>query len=130
MLKDHGVHEKLVSMVERVDRDNVVTFELGNVVTDWCKSDFGLSPILFNLYVRELGMKIEECQQSFKYTTVNSNGDNNIMGLIYTDDVCLVTDSESLCIVCDNVSAVIEEYGLKVHENKSKGSVYQWCDRK
>ena len=41
VLRDYEGHEKLVSMVERVITDNVVKFELGNVVTDWCKSYSG-----------------------------------------------------------------------------------------
>ena len=81
---------------------------------------FPLSPLLFNLYLRGIGLKIEGCQEGFKYTVVNSNGELgkcNLAGVIYADDVCLFTDSaESLQRMCDNVSAVIDKYGLKVSE--------------
>ena len=79
VLIGYGVHEKLVSMVKRVYSDIVVKYELGKMVTDWCKSDSGvrqgcpLSPLLFNLYVREFGIKVEECQHGFKYTSMNDN---------------------------------------------------------
>ena len=33
VLRAYSVHEKLVSMIERVYSDNVVRFELGNMVT-------------------------------------------------------------------------------------------------
>ena len=131
MLRAYGIHEKMVSLIERVYSRNMVKFELGNVVTEWCKSESGvrqgcpLSPLLFNLYIRELGMRIEECHEGFKYTSVNSNGGelkrSNLAGLMYADDVCLFAESaESLQRVCDHVSTVIEEYGLKVSEKKSK----------
>ena len=38
-------------------------------MTGWCKSDSGArpgcppSPLLFNIYVRELGMKVAQCRQ-------------------------------------------------------------------
>ena len=39
----------------------------------------------------------------------------------FVRDVCLFAESaESLQRVCDHVSTVIEEYGLKVSEKKSK----------
>ena len=51
-----------------------------------------LSPLLFlNLYLCELGLKIEGRPESFKYTAVNSNGElrrRNLAGLMYADDVC------------------------------------------
>ena len=130
VLRAYGIHEKFVSLIERVYSGNMVKFELGNVMTEWCKSESGvrqgcpLSQLLFNLYIREFGMRIEECQELFKYTSVNSNGElkRSIMaGMIYADDVYLFAESaKALQSVCDHVSTVIEEYGLKVSEKKSK----------
>ena len=83
------MHEKLVSMIERVYSYNVVRFALGNMVTRWCKSDSGvwqgcpLFPLLFNLS--------EGCQEGFKYTAMNSEGElsrRNLAGLMYAVDVC------------------------------------------
>ena len=42
VLSDYRVHEKQVGMVEILYSDNVLMFEFGNVVTDWCKSDSGV----------------------------------------------------------------------------------------
>ena len=71
-------------------------------MTGWFKrevSKTGLSlvpPILFNLYIRELGMRIEECQEGLKYTSVHINGELkrcNLAGLMYVNDVCLFVES-------------------------------------
>ena len=105
----------------------MVKFELGYVVTKLCTSESAviqgcpLSPFLFNLYIQKLGMIIEECQEGFKYTSVNSNGGElkrrNLAGLMYVDDVRFLLRVQ---MVCDHVRTVIEEHGLKVSDKKSK----------
>ena len=42
VLRAYGIHEKLVSLIERVYSGNKVKFEFGNVVTGWCKSESGV----------------------------------------------------------------------------------------
>ena len=59
---------------------SMVKFELESIMTAWCKSDSRvrqgcpLSPLLFNIYVRELGMELAQCKQGFKYLMVNKDG--------------------------------------------------------
>ena len=69
-------------------------------------------------------MRIEECNECIKYIAMNSNGElkrSKPAGLMYSDDVCLFAESaKALQRVCDHVRTVIEEYGLKVSEKKSK----------
>ena len=47
-------------------RGSMVKFELESIMTAWCKSDSGvrqacpLPPLLFNIYVREFGIKVAQ----------------------------------------------------------------------
>ena len=51
-----------------------------NIMTGWCKyksgvrQEFPMSPLPFNLYVRELGMEVAQCKQGFKYFMVTKDG--------------------------------------------------------
>ena len=51
-----------------------------DVIERRCKSDSGvrqgcpLSLLLFNIYVRTLGVKVAQCRQDFKYLMVNKDG--------------------------------------------------------
>ena len=87
VMRCYGIHDKLMTVIERVYEDNKVKFELGDIVTGWCASDSGvrqgcpLSPLLFNLYVRELGKCIEDCKFGFKYRKMSERG--------VVDEVCI-----------------------------------------
>ena len=64
VMRGYGVQEKLVDVIERVYDGGMVKFEMEGIRTGWCRSDSGVrqgcppSPLLFNIYVRELGMKV------------------------------------------------------------------------
>ena len=83
-----------------------------------------LSPLLFNIYVRELGMKVAQCKQGFKYLMVNKDGVNeekSQAGFLYADDVCLMACNEQhLQTIFDNISGCIKEYGMKINGKKPK----------
>ena len=70
----------MIDGIERIYDGSMVKFELESIMTAWCKSDSGerqgspLSPLLFNIYVRELGMNVAQCKQDFKYLMVNKDG--------------------------------------------------------
>ena len=80
VMRCYGVHEKLVSLIERIYDGMMVKFELEKVTTGWCKSDSGvrqgcpLSTLLFNIYVRELGKVISKCVHGVKYARVGNDG--------------------------------------------------------
>ena len=73
VMRCHGVHEKLVRLIERIYDGSMVKFELENMTTGWCKSDPGvrqgcpLSPLLLNMYDRELGKVIINCVHGVKW---------------------------------------------------------------
>ena len=58
----------LVDVIERIYDGSMEKIELESIMTAWCKSDSGvrqgcpLSPLLFNIYVRELGINVAQCK--------------------------------------------------------------------
>ena len=99
-------------------------------MTAWCKSDSGvlracsLSPLLLNIYVRELGMKVAQCKQGFKYLMVNNDGvieEKSQAGFRYADDVCLMASSEKhLQPIFDNISGCVTEYVMNSNGKRSR----------
>ena len=80
VMRCYGVHENLVRLIEGIYDGSMVKFELNNVMTGWCRSDAGvrqgcpLSPLPFNIYVRELGKVIRNCVHGVKYALVGKDG--------------------------------------------------------
>ena len=73
-------------------------------------------PLLFNIYVRELGMKVAQCRQGFKYLMVNKDGvieEKSQAGFLYADNM-------SLMVIFDSISGCIKEYVMKINYEKSK----------
>ena len=62
-----------MDVIERIYNGSMIKFEMESIMTGWCKSDSvvrqrcPLSPLLFNIYVRELGMTVSACKQGCKY---------------------------------------------------------------
>ena len=124
-------------MIERIYSGSMVKFELESIMTEWCKSDSGvrqgcpLSPLLFNIYVRELGMKLAKCKQGFKYLMVNKDGvieEKSQAGFLYADDVCIMASNEQhLQTIFDNISGCIKEYGMNENQwEEVKCCLYKW----
>ena len=128
VMRCYGVHENLIRLIERIYDGSMVKFD--NMTTGWCKRDSGgrqgchLSPLLFNIYVRELGKVISNCVYGVKHAVVGKDGVmewNSQAGLLYADDVCLMTSSEEdMKVIMEQLYACLIEYGLKVNEKKSK----------
>ena len=76
------------------------------------------------MYVRELGNVIRNCVHGVKYTVVGKDGvmeGKSQVGLLYTDDVCLMARNEDdMKVIMEKVNSCVVEYGLKFDENKSK----------
>ena len=64
VMRGYGVQEKFVDVIERIYDGGMVKFEMEGIRTRWCTCHSGvrqgcpLSPLLFNIYGRELGMKV------------------------------------------------------------------------
>ena len=80
VMRCYGAHETLVRLIERINDGSMVKCELEKVMTGWCQSDSGvrqdcpLSPLLFNICVRELGKGISNCVHGVKYAVVGKDG--------------------------------------------------------
>ena len=83
-----------------------------------------MSPLLFNIYVRELGNVIRSCVHGVKYAMMGKDGVmewKSQAGLLYADDVCLMANSEEdMQVIMEKVNECVVEYDLKVNEKKSK----------
>ena len=56
-----------------------------------------MSPLLLNIYVKDLGKVISNCVYGVKYAVVGKDGVmewKSQAGLLYADDVCLMANSE------------------------------------
>ena len=128
-MREYGVHDKIVGLIERICDDSMLKFELDDMTTGWCMSDSGvrqgcpLSPLLFNIYARELGEVISNCMHGIKYAVVGKDGSQEWTSqaeFLYAD-VCLMESSEEdMRVIMEQVSECAIEYGLKVNEKKSK----------
>ena len=79
-----------------------------------------LSPLLFNIYVRELGKVISNCVHGVKYAVLGKDGVmewNSQAGLLYADDVCVMANSEEdMKVIIEKINECGAEYGLKVKD--------------
>ena len=134
VMRGYGVQEELVDVIERIYDGGVVKFEIEGIMTGWCKSDSGvrqgfpLSPLLFNIYVRELGMNVAQFKHGFEYLMVDRDRlivEKNQDGFLYADGVCLIASNEQvLQRIFHSISGCIREYGIKVSEQNLKSFVY------
>ena len=102
LMRGYGVQEKLVDVIESIYDGGMVKFELEGIMTGWCKSDSSvrqgcpLSPLLFSIHVRELGMTVARCKQGFKYSMVDRDGlivEKSQASFLYAYDVCLIASN-------------------------------------
>ena len=82
-----------------------------------------LSPLLFNIYVRELGKVISTWVYGVKYAAVGKDGVmewKSQAGLLYMQlMVCLMANSqEDMKAIVEKVIECVVEYGLKINEKK------------
>ena len=131
VMRGYGVQEILVGVIKRIYDGSMLTFDLDSIMTAWCESSSGvrqgysLPPLLFNIYVREFGMKVAQCKQGFKYLMVNKNGvieEKSQTRFLYVDDVCLIESSieQYLQTIIDIISGCIKEYDTKINGKNSK----------
>ena len=100
VLEDLGYGGRIVSLFMEMYCDTTRTVKLGGVETGEISVEVGLkqgcvlSPMLFSLYLQELG---EELMASGDWVWIGSEGnERKIPGLFFADDMVLIADSERL----------------------------------
>ena len=131
VMRRYGVQDGLINLIEKIYQNNQMKFELSDISTSWCECNSGvrqgcpLSPLLFNIYICEIGRILEISTCGFKYRSLDMNegvyDDKILAGLMYADDICLLANSEhELQSLIDKLGVCAKEYGLRFSEKKSK----------
>ena len=101
--------------------DTRAKYRLGDVETDWVKSERGvrqgciLSPTLFNLYTEELATRLRRMNAGV------SVGNDKVCALLYADDVVVMSESaEELQSLFDIVGGYGRDFGVEFSSEKSK----------
>ena len=87
VLEKIGLSDKIVNIVRSMYVDTKAKYRLGDIETDWVKSERGvrqgciLSPTLFSLYTEELAVRLRRMNAGVRV------GNEKIGVLFYADDV-------------------------------------------
>ena len=131
ILQGYGVGGDIVRVLQNIYTGSQVKFNWKGIETDWITTESGvrqgcpLSPLLFNLYVREVGATIEDSGLGLRYPVIGE-GDyierwERVAGLMYADDIVLVAEQKvELQELLNKMGEVAKEYGLSFSEKKSK----------
>ena len=63
VMQQYIMQEILLDEIERIYNGSMIKIEMESIMTGWCKSDSGVSILLFNIYVRELCINVSACKQ-------------------------------------------------------------------
>ena len=121
VLEKVGLSEKIVNIVRSMYEDTKAKYRLGNLETDWVKSERGvrqgcvLSPTLFSLYTEELAVRLRRMNTGVRV------GRDRICILLYADDVVVMSESaEEFQSILDVVDGYGKDFGVRFSSEKSK----------
>ena len=121
VLEKVGLSEKIVNIVRSMYEDTKAKYRLGNLETDWVKSERGvrqgcvLSPTLFSLYTEELAVRLRRMNAGVRV------GRDKICILLYADDVVVMSESaEEFQSILDVVDGYGKDFGVRFSSEKSK----------
>ena len=124
-MRDYGFGEEDVNLLGKLYEGGKVKVEWGTVTTDWVETRGGVrqgcprAPTEFNIYLQELGDRINGMGKGFKC------GEVEVSVLMYADDVVLVAEnSGDMKAMLKEVDKIAEEYGLAFSMTKSK--ILRW----
>jgi hypothetical protein len=129
VLKERGLDPKIHALLRKLYTDNQVRFVLNDLETDWIKIDgevrqgCPLSAVLFNIYMADVAKVIEDSLDGVDIRKYSRNGPEEkmvISGLLYADDICLLSrEAHGLQNILNRVNLVLDEYGLRINRKKS-----------
>ena len=121
VLEKVGLSEKIVNIVKSMYEDTRAKCRLGNVETEWVRSERGvrqgciLSPTLFSLYTKELAARMRRMNAGVRV------GNDRVCVLLYADDVVVMSESaDELQSLLDVVGQYGRDFGVKFSSEKSK----------
>ena len=122
VLRNYGIPEKLVVLLEDMYRKSVSAVRVDGELTDWFKVTVGvrqgcnLSPYLFNLLLEAMMQEAMKSVDSGVY--VSGQLVNNLR---FADDIDLIAESpEQLQELTDKVNESSKRFGLKINVSKTK----------
>ena len=116
-----GLSEKIVNIIRSMYEDTKAKYRLGNIETEWVKSERGvrqgciLSPTLFSLYTEELAVRMRRMNAGVKV------GTDRLCLLLYADDVVVMSEcADELQSLLDVVGQYGRDFGVRFSSEKSK----------
>ena len=94
-LEHFKLNNKLLSAIKSIYNNVLCSVKLNGFLTDWfgvksgLKQGCSLSPVLFNLYINDLALKVNALGKGIKID------DESISILLYADDVVLLAENET-----------------------------------
>ena len=120
-LKKVGLSERIVNIVRSMYVDTKARYRIGNIETDWVKSERGvrqgciLSPILFSFYIEELAVRLRRMNAGVRA------GRDKVCMLLYADDLVVTSEStEELQNLLDVLDEYGRDFGVRFTSEKSK----------
>ena len=121
VLKKVRLSEKIVNIIRAMYVDTKARYRLGNIETDWVKSERGvrqgciLSLILFSMYIEELVVRLRRKNARVRV------GRDKVCMLLYADDVVVMSESAyELQSLLDVVDEYGRDFGVNFSCEKSK----------
>ena len=120
VLKKCGMRRKVVRIIESMHENTRAKYTLGDIETEWVRSNRGvssgciLSPVLFAMYTEELAVQVKERELLMRI------GNEKLSLLMYADDIILMSEkSDDLQSMLDVVNEYSVDFGVKFGMDKS-----------